>query len=40
MAKVTDVNSIPATGQAAIFTLKETFKAAGCTIPQSSDGTT
>jgi len=38
MAKVTDVNNIPATGAEAIFILKELLKSAGWTVPKSSDG--
>lgn len=35
-----DVNSVPATGAIAIFKVKTLLKAAGWTVPRSSDGTT
>jgi hypothetical protein len=40
MAKITDVNGVPTTGAAAIYKLKTTLKAAGWTVPRSSDGST
>ncbi|MGW8177443.1 MAG: hypothetical protein ACWGQW_01385 [bacterium] len=40
MSKITDVNEVVATGAAAIFKLKTVLKAAGWTVPRSSDGLT
>lgn len=40
MAKITDVNGVPSTGAASIYKLKTTLKAAGWTVPKSSDGST
>lgn len=40
MAKHYDANKSPTTGTEAIFTLKTVLKAAGWTVPSSSDGTT
>ncbi len=40
MAWTFNVNTVPTTGAAAIFALKTLMKAAGWTVPRSSDGTT